>query len=260
MTSLLVINPNTSAEVSALLLRHARAGAPAGAQVHVATARFGARYISGEVAAAIAGHAALEAYAGHVAQHGVPAAVLLGCFGDPGLFALRALATAPVLGLAEASMRAAAARGRFVVVTGGAAWVPMLERLASSLGLADPLAGVHAVPYSGAELAADPARAAELLREAARQALQCWPQARTVLLGGAGLAGLAQGVGQGLDVPVLDSVAEALAAAWRAADAPVTATDAAATATERGPWSGLATELAAALARHAATGDHGAAS
>lgn len=255
MTSLLVINPNTSAEVSALLLRHAQGCAPDGAQVHVATARFGARYISGEVAAAIAGHAALDVYAAHVAQHGVPDAVLLGCFGDPGLFALRALASAPVLGLAEASMRSAAARGRFVVVTGGAAWVPMLERLAPSLGLETQLAGVHAVPYSGAELAANPARAAELLRDAAREALSRWPQARTVLLGGAGLAGLAQPVGQGLELPVLDNVAEALAAAWRAAAEPATSRDAAAIAPERGPWSALTAELAAVLQ----TGETGAA-
>jgi len=244
MTSLLVINPNTSVEVSALLHRHALRSAPQGAAVHLATARFGARYISGEVAAAIAGHAALDAYAAHVAGHGEPGAVLLACFGDPGLFALRGLAAVPVLGLAEASMHAAAGRGRFVIVTGGAAWAPMLERLASALGFADRLAGVHTVPYSGAELAADPARASALLRDAAVEALGRWPEARTVLLGGAGLAGLAEGVGQGLEVPVLDNVTVALGAAWRAAGGPARRDHAVA---ERGPWSGLSGELTAAL-------------
>ncbi len=52
----------------------------------------------------MAAHAALEAYAAAVAQGGAPSAVLLACFGDPGLFALRALSAAPVLCLAEGSM------------------------------------------------------------------------------------------------------------------------------------------------------------
>jgi hypothetical protein len=38
--------------------------------------------------------------------------VLIGCFGDPGLFALRESSACPVTGLAEASFIEAARRGR----------------------------------------------------------------------------------------------------------------------------------------------------
>ena len=216
MSTLLLINPNTSADVSQRLLAAARARAPAGLALRVATARFGARYIADEAAAAVAAHAALDALAADVAEHGRPAAVLLACFGDPGLFALRAAAGVPVLGLAEAAMRAAAVHGPFVVVTGGVAWVPMLARLAAALDLPAPLLGVHAVAPSGGELAADPPAAARLLADAARTACGRWPQARSVLLGGAGLAGWADAVAAAapeLAVPVLDNVALAIDAA-----------------------------------------------
>jgi Asp/Glu/hydantoin racemase len=240
--TLLLLNPNTSAEVSALLQRHAAPVArAAGLSLAVATARFGPRYISGEAGAGVAAHAGLDAYAAHVQAHGRPAAVLLACFGDPGLFALRAVAGVPVLGLAEAAMQAAARRGPFVIVTGGPAWVPMLQRLAAVLPLPAPLLGVQAVARSGGELAADPQAAGPLLLSAAREALTRWPAARTVLLGGAGLAGLAAPLAARLSCPVLDNVAEALEAAVQAAlAAPVTGP---AQATEPGPWQGLSPEL-----------------
>lgn len=253
MPSLLILNPNTSDSVTEQLAGQARrllAGTPQpGPVVRTATARFGARYIAGEAAAAIAAHAALDAWAADTARHGPADAVLLACFGDPGLFALQAVSPRPVLGLAEASMREAAALGPFVIVTGGAAWGPMLQRLARTLDLPAPLLGVSTVAPSGGALAADPEGAAVLLREAARDALARWPEARSVLLGGAALGGLAAAVGAGLPVPVLDNVHLALQRALAAAS---TAQAAAAPASPRdpetGPWRGLDPTLAALLA------------
>jgi len=53
-----------------------------------------------------------------------------GLIGDPGLLALRESSPAPVSGLAEAAFMDAARHGRFAIVTGGARWAPMLQRLA----------------------------------------------------------------------------------------------------------------------------------
>jgi allantoin racemase len=63
MRSLLVINPNTSASVSALLQTHVQAAAGTHVQVRTVTARFGAPYISDEASYAVAGHATLDAWA-----------------------------------------------------------------------------------------------------------------------------------------------------------------------------------------------------
>ena len=164
MATILAINPNTTGAVSALVERHLHAAVPA-IDWRMATGRFGARYITSEASYAIAAHAAIDAWAEHEAGCD---AVLLACFGDPGLYALRELSPVPVVGLAEAAMQAAAAEApRFSIVTGGARWVPMLERLALTLGFAPKLAGVRAIAVTGGQAAADPEGAVAALALAA---------------------------------------------------------------------------------------------
>jgi len=64
---ILLINPNTTESVTALVAGHARAIAGDAATFVPVTGRFGARYISTRAAAAIAAHAALDVLAEHVA-------------------------------------------------------------------------------------------------------------------------------------------------------------------------------------------------
>jgi Asp/Glu/hydantoin racemase len=207
---ILLINANTNEAITENLVAIANGMAPPGARFAGATARFGARYIASRAAAAIAAHAALDAYA----EHGAGAdAVLLGCFGDPGLDALREIASVPVIGLADASAQAAIAiGGRFGVVTGGAAWKPMLEEFFGARGYAPRLAGVRTVAPSGGDIARDPDGALPLLRAAC---LACAADgAGAVVLGGAGLAGLAPRLDVG--VPVICSVEAGMRAALSA--------------------------------------------
>ena len=206
MRRLLVINPNTSASVSALLQTHVQAAAGLHVQVSTVTARFGAPYISDEAGYAVAAHAALDAWAAALAGASEPPdAVLIGCFGDPGLLALRESSPVPVTGLAEAAFIEAARHGHFAIVTGGERWGPMLQRLAQALGHAPSLAGIHTVAPTGAQLAADPAAARTLLAQACRDAVRQLG-AQAVILGGAGLAGMAAALQPVVGVPLIDSV------------------------------------------------------
>lgn len=200
---ILLINPNTTETMTERLVTMAQAMAPAGVTVTGTTGRFGARYIASRAAFAIAAHAALDAFA----EHGGRAdAVLLACFGDPGLDALRELASVPVIGLADASAAAACRLGRrFGVVTGGAAWGPMLREFYTARGLADRLAGVRTVAPTGGEIARDPQGALDILTEACGASARL-DGAEVVVLGGAGLAGLAGRVAARVAVPVLCSV------------------------------------------------------
>lgn len=225
MPHLLLINPNTSADVTALLARHAQALAPPAGRCDALTAPFGAAYIASEAAADVAERAVPAAWEAYCANAGAnagasggaaPDAVLVACFGDPGVAALRALTSVPVLGLAEVAMRAAQAHGRYAIVTGGAAWGPMLRRLAASLGLDTLLAGVITVERTGAELLADPVAAQALLLDACHQALALG-DVRAIVIGGAALADLAAPLAPLLPVPLIDNVRVGLRAAWSAA-------------------------------------------
>lgn len=199
---ILLINPNTTASITATVAEHARGIAGEGVELVPVTGRFGARYISSRAAAAIAAHAALDAFA----EHGAGCdAVYLACFGDPGLLALKEVSPVPVVGMAEASCRLAATTGRFSIVTGGERWKPMLEEFVASLGLSGRLASIRTVAPTGGEIARDPDGALALLAEAARRCA-AGDAAEVVILGGAALAGLAGRLAPSVPVPLICSV------------------------------------------------------
>jgi Asp/Glu/hydantoin racemase len=241
MTDLLIINPNTTASITALLQREvAKTLGLSSEAVHAVTARLGAPYIACEASYAVAAYAALDAWAAWRLAHddATAQAIVVGCFGDPGSAALREVSGLPVVGLAEAAFVEAAEHGRFAIVTGGARWAPMLARLARSLGHEDALAGIHTVAPSGAELAADPASARRLLAQACRDAARL-TGADAVILGGAGLAGMAALLQPQLSVPLIDSVeAGARQAASMAAEARTRMPEGFHTT-----WQGLTTEM-----------------
>jgi allantoin racemase len=203
---ILLLNGNTDAEMTARMVGLAEAAMPRLGLPPVtlvpATARFGARYIASRAAAAIAGHAVLEAVAQHAGQVD---AVAIACFGDPGLAAAREIANVPVTGMADASLDLALAMApRVALLTGGTAWVPMLEEFCLLRGLTRDRVRVHAVFPTGDMIAREPERALGLLAEAAAQAVA--EGAGVVVLGGAGLAGLVPRLQPLVAVPVLDSL------------------------------------------------------
>jgi Asp/Glu/hydantoin racemase len=204
---LLIINPNTTQSVSDKLHTFAKQDiGTADVQIRTVTASFGAPYIDSETSYAIAAHATLEAMRAELlVVNTAPQSILIACFGDPGLLALRESTDLPITGLAEAAFMEAAKFGRFAIVTGGARWKPMLERHAHMLGFDAALAGIHTVQPSGLQLAQDPEAAKILLAEACKTALRDF-NAQAVILGGAGLAGMAASIQSQVDAPIIDSV------------------------------------------------------
>jgi Asp/Glu/hydantoin racemase len=211
---LLLLNGNTDPAITALMMDRAAASLPLlglpDVTLDPATARFGARYIASRAAAAIAAHAVLDALAERVGAANPVGygAVLLACFGDPGLEAAKELSPIPVVGMAEASLAVAfrAAEGRPVaLLTGGAVWVPMLEEFALVRGHGPDRVRVRAVPFRGDLIARDPEAALAPLASVAREAVA--EGAAAVVLSGAGLAGLAERLAPRLPgVALLDSL------------------------------------------------------
>lgn len=209
----LIINPNTSRSVTERLLSQLSTGLPE-VQLHGATAQFGAAYIADEYSYCVAGHAVLDAWerAQPLAPPGGYHAVLVGCFGDPGLPALDEVAGIPVLGLAQAAVQALAHQGwqRVAVVTGGEKWQPMLERWSRAAGHDGPGAALQIVQVrtlaaTGLQMMQSPDRTAQALAQASAESLLC-TDAQAVLLGGAGLAGMGERVRAITGLPVWDCV------------------------------------------------------
>jgi Asp/Glu/hydantoin racemase len=200
----LLINPNTNSLTTQRLQDVLQPLVPPGVQLLVQTARFGAPYIACEASHAVAAHACLDVWTTHRGTPEQPLnGVLIGCFGDPGLFALREVSACPVTGLAEASFIQAAAHGPFAIVTGGERWKPMLQRLANGLGYGALLRHIETVAPTGAALQADPEMALQCLGQACQNAAQTGVS--SIILGGAGLAGYARLLQDHCKLPLIDS-------------------------------------------------------
>lgn len=214
---LLIINPNTTEAVT-LKVADAAVRALPGVSITARSGRFGAAYISSRSSFAVAGHAALDC----LAEHGAGAdTVLLACFGDPGLDALREVSPAPVIGLVEASCAEAGSDGRrFAIVTGGELWGPMLREMIAVRGIGAHLTRIVTVAPTGGQIAADPEGSKAMLAEACRNAAAT-TGAQAVVLGGAGLLGLAADVERMSGVRVICSVE----AGFRAAASSLASTD-----------------------------------
>lgn len=204
---LLLINPNISASVSALIEAEAQRSASPGTTVEVLTAPFGVAYIETRFEALIGAYAAAQLAAEH---HARADAVVVAAFGDPGLAGLREALPCPVTGLSEAALMSACLLGqRFSIVAISSrirAWYRetvayngLSSRLASIRGLDEPLADIGTVQADQGE------RLVALAERCVRE-----DGADVIVLAGAPLAGLARTLGPRLPVPVVDGVSSSV--------------------------------------------------
>ena len=133
---ILLLNPNTTAEVTGLLHAAGSRAVSPGTELVPMTAQRGVPYIATRAEAQIGGAIALEMLA--KAGSGFDAAVIA-AFGDPGLFGARELFSFPVVGLAEAAMLTACMVGRkFAIVTFSRTLAPWYQECVAMHGLEAP--------------------------------------------------------------------------------------------------------------------------
>ena len=100
---LLVINPNTSDDVTALIEAEALRSASSGTDLVVRTAGYGVEYIETRFESLIAAGAVAEIIAEYTRGEGASIdGVVVAAFGDPGMPALKELTDIPVIGITEA--------------------------------------------------------------------------------------------------------------------------------------------------------------
>lgn len=205
---ILLVNPNTTASMTAAIAQAGRAVAAAGTEIVAVQPGFGPVSIESHYDEAFA--AAGVAEQARLAAASPPDATVIACFGDPGLDAAREVLDGPVLGIAEAAFHAASflATG-FSVVTTMTRTCVMAERLVQRYGFTAQCAGVHGtdIPVLALEDAGEPL--VRQIEEAARAALE-QDRSGAIVLGCAGMAPLCAELSRRLGVPVVDGVAAAV--------------------------------------------------
>jgi allantoin racemase len=130
-------------------------------------------------------------------------AFVLACFSDPGVVDARAHCNKPVIGLGEAGMRAAMARGERVgVIAIARVAIPRHLRYWDALGVLNRVAAERPLDLP-VHLSGDTAQALEPMIAAARLLVD-EDGADVVLLGCAGMADLRKSLESAVGVPVID--------------------------------------------------------
>lgn len=204
---LLVINPNTSSEVTDLIADQARKSAAPGTDLKFATATRGVPYIATRAEATIGGLAALELLAESAPDFD---AAIIAAFGDPGLGAARELFNKPVVGLAEAGMLTACMLGRrFAIVSFSGTLEPWYQECVEWHGLTNRLAGIQTLDRSFKSIGTVQHELTKELIGLCNEAVtRC--QADVIVLAGAPLSGLANQIKDDVPVPLVDCVSAAV--------------------------------------------------
>lgn len=208
---ILLVNPNTTAAITARVLQAARAAARPGTHCTAVTGTFGPQVIGSRAEDALAAHSVLQLVAEHTAAHANgpgPAvdAVVLAVSLDTALWACRELLPQPVVGMTEAGLLTAAMLApRFGLITVGHRMGPVYRELVQQHGLLGRLAALGTVAMTPQQVFSEPERVhAAVQAECLRLVDQ---GAEAVLLAGAALAAMAPQLQAAVPVPLLDGVA-----------------------------------------------------
>ncbi len=148
-----------------------------------------------------------------VAEQRGYAAIVIGCFSDPGLDALREMLTIPVVGPGAASLHLAAQLGtRISVLTPSGRGFGRVAARLRGLAIAELLASVRGIGLSVMDLAKQTPGAIDKAAEAARVAVE-QDGADVLVLGCMSMAflpGICEGLSGRVGVPVVNPVVAAL--------------------------------------------------
>ena len=184
---ILIANPNTSGAMTAMMVDEARSHCRPDTEVDGIPADFGVPYIATRSEMAIAGYALLDTLARR--QRGYDA-VIVGAFCHAFVPATKELMPVPVIGIAEAAMRAAQILGRRIAIIGlGTPDRGANEDIVADLGMREQIASIRRLPLSGTQLTEDQTAADEMVIQQGMQAVE-ENHADVLVLGGAAITEL----------------------------------------------------------------------
>jgi Asp/Glu/hydantoin racemase len=200
---LLIVNPNTSEATNRRIRNIAEPMVNSPDDVKVVSADSGIELIETVEQSKATEPAVLSLIE---ARHHEADVIIIAAFSDPGLLAAQQIAGCPVFGISQAAMSVAAqSANRFAIITVGAALRDAIQQNAKIYGYGDKLASVRLLPWTVAQVSADPPAHRAAFFEACEQAV-VEDRVGAVIIGGGPLSGVADAIADQLTVPVLDGV------------------------------------------------------
>jgi len=202
---ILVVNCNTSADVTHTIDVGARAAASSGTEIVTVQPTWGPASAEGYLESFITAAAVIDVIS---RQKDFDAVVMAG-YGEHGREGVRQLVDVPVVDVTEASAYVASLLSeRFAVVTTVASTIPGIRQSLEAMGMTTRCAAVAATATPVLSIHADADAAVDALADASAPLLE--KGADSIVLGCAGFAGLDAVLEQRLGVPVIDGVSSAV--------------------------------------------------
>ncbi|KXF92301.1 aspartate/glutamate racemase family protein [Phaeobacter inhibens] len=202
---ILVINPNTTHSMTKKIAAAASMVARSTTKIIATESQKGPASIEGfhDIALCLGG--LIE----EASKYADVDAVVVACFDDTGLDALRCLFDVPVIGIGEAAYHAASMIStKFSVVTTLSRSVPGLEANLERYGLAKRCARVRASDVPVLKLEENDPACIAVIKDEIRAAIE-EDGAEAVVLGCAGMADLMESLSEEFGIPIIDGVASA---------------------------------------------------
>jgi allantoin racemase len=222
---ILIINPNTTASMTAAIGEAAAKTASAGTIILAVNPDRGPASIQGPEDGEAALPGLFAVFDSYMIGEDAFDAVIIACFDDTGLEELRARSQVPITGIGEAAYRLAAETAApFSVVTTLAVSIPVLEYNIKSYGLAAQCARVRASEIPVLDLERHPEQALTRIGSEIAEAIRT-DHCRSIVLGCAGMADMALILENTYSIPVIEGVSAAVAWCEREAAARLPKTD-----------------------------------
>ncbi len=202
MKRILIINPNTSAEMTEQCRLTAQRVKSDDVELAVISPSFGPRSLESFYEYTLAGFASIREYLRLEKEYD---GILLACFGDPCLYGLKNVSKCPAIGIAEASFSLSCVLGqRFGLLVTTPSAVPMMFDLIRQYGFESRCAAIETINTSVLDTEAFKDESVRKLIEAGKAAIS--RGAEVLILGCAGMTGMKAEIESALHVPVIDPV------------------------------------------------------
>lgn len=131
--------------------------------------------------------------------------ILIACFGDPGLYAIREISKIPVYGIAELTLAGCyGIAGKYALIVAKKKAELMMETMINQYGLKDRLSGIYSVGIPVSNLSGNYDKTYSMLKDKVAQAID--KGADTIILACAGFTPFACKIQEELKVTIVDPV------------------------------------------------------
>ena len=131
--------------------------------------------------------------------------ILIACFGDPGLYAIKEMVNYPVIGIAEASISISNLLGqKFAILVALDKAVSLMKDMVRQYGMEDRCAAIEPLNISVLDIEKNKEQNIKKLIDVSKIAIE--KGAEVLILGCAGMTGMHKEIERTLNIPVIDPV------------------------------------------------------